>query len=235
MHTVFYLLVLGGSEVHQEVIFQRNTSADLEQVFDTILLSEQRVDDGGFISSSGGLAKVTEDAQDVVESVEISFVVSLPFDSFQQFSEEDKIEDDGSGQEGVFTDVVDGPGLFTAQEDFRDVFVDGLLGITSTGDVLDDDFVVGVFTLLEQAGVGSDDIISAGLLGGFLGLEGLFGREVLTVVVTQMVITDDRDGLKTTTNDNVDEGSLELSLTSLEIVTDNEGVVLDSQFNETIN
>jgi len=125
--------------------------------------------------------------------------------------------------------------LFTAQEDFGDVFIDGLLGITSTGDVLDDDFMVGVFTLLEQSGVRVDDIISAGFLGGFLGLEGLFGTEVLTVVVTQMVVTDDGSGLKATGNNNVDEGSLELGLTSLEVVTNNEGVVLDGQFDETIN
>ncbi len=82
MHTVF-LFVLGSSEVHQEVVFQRNTSADLEQVFDAILLSEQRVYDGGFISSSGGFAQVSQNGQDVVESVEFTFVVSLPFDSFE--------------------------------------------------------------------------------------------------------------------------------------------------------
>jgi hypothetical protein len=125
--------------------------------------------------------------------------------------------------------------LFTAQEDFRDVLVDGFLGITSTGDVLDDDFVVGMFTLLEQSGVGGKDIISAGLLGGFLGLEGLFSAEVLTVVVTEMVITDDGDGLEATTNNNVDEGSLKLGLTSLEVITNNESVVSDSQFDDTIN
>jgi len=79
----YSLFVLGSSEVHQEVIFQRNTSADLEQVFKTVLLSEQGVYDGGFVSSSGSLAKVTQDTQDVVESVEISFVVSLPLDSFE--------------------------------------------------------------------------------------------------------------------------------------------------------
>jgi len=92
-----------------------------------------------------------------------------------------------------------------------------------------------VFTLLHQSGVSSNDVISAGLLGGFLGLEGLFGREVLTVVVTQMVVTDDGDGLKTSTGNNVNEGSLELSLTSLEIITDDEGVISDSQFDDTIN
>lgn len=125
--------------------------------------------------------------------------------------------------------------MFTAQEDFRDVFVDGLLGVTSAGDVFNDDFVIGVFTLLHQSGVGGDDIISAGLLGGFLGLEGLFGREVLTIVVTQMVVRDDGDGLKTSTSNNVNEGSLELSLTSLEVITDNEGVISDSQFNDTVD
>lgn len=162
------LLVLWSSEFHQKVIFQRNTSADLEKILNTVLLSEKRIYDWGFVSGSWGLAQVTQNAQDVVESVEIGFVVSLPFDSFQEFSKEDQVQDDWGGQEGVFTDVVNAPGLLAAQEDLGNVFIDSLLGVTSTWDVLDDDFVVWVTSIWVQVGVGGDDIISAGFFGGFL-------------------------------------------------------------------
>lgn len=176
------------SVVKEKIVFSGDTRADLEQVFDGGLLSEEGVDEGDFFSGSGGLAKVAEEGQDGVESVVVLVITVLPLDSFSQFGKEDQVKNDGSGQEGVFTDVVDGPGLSATKEDFGDVFIDSLLGVTSTGDVLDDDFVVGVFALTQDTGVGGKDIIGAGALGDLLGLEGVFLAQVLTVVVTKMVV-----------------------------------------------
>lgn len=176
------------SVAEEEIIFSGDTRADLEQVFDGGLLSEEGVDEGNFFSGSGGLAKVAEEGQDRVESVEVLVITILPLDSFSQFGKEDQIKNDGSGQKGVFTDVVDGPSLLATEEDFGDVFINSLLGVTSAGDVLDDDFVVGMFALTQDAGVGGKDIISARALGDLLGLEGVFLAQVLTVVVTKMVV-----------------------------------------------
>lgn len=228
-------LFLWGSEFHQKVVFQRNTSADLEKILNTVLLSEKRIYDWGFVSGSWGLAQVTQNAQHIVESVEIGFVIGSPLDSFQKLGEEDQVQDDWDGQEGVFADIVDAPGLFTSQEDLRNVFIDGFLGVSGAWDVFNDDFVVWMASIWVQVVVGSDDIISTGLLCGFLGLKLAFGTEVLAVVVSEMVVTDNRDWLETSASNNFDQSSLELGLTSLEVVSDNEDVVLDSQLNDTVN
>lgn len=55
---------------------------------------------------------------------------------------------------------------------------------------LDDNDVVRVLSLLVEDGVGSNHVINNIALGDLLGAELLGSRQVLSVVVTQMVVAD---------------------------------------------
>lgn len=73
------------------------------------------------------------------------FLAVLPeLDAADEFSQEDKIKDDGGCQEGVLACVVDGQRVAPAHEDLGDVLVHGTLGVGHCGHVLDDHHMVWV-------------------------------------------------------------------------------------------
>jgi len=65
------------------------------------------------------------------------------------------------------------------------------------------------------------------------GAELLWGRKILSVIVSQMIVTDNWNRFKTGTDQEVDQHRLELSLTRLEIVTTNKYIGLFGHFNTT--
>lgn len=64
-------------------------------------------------------------------------------------------------------------------------------------------------------------IIEDTSLGDLLGLEALVFREVLSVVVTEMVVGDDRGEAETGSNEEVTHDGLEAGLARLEVSTGN--------------
>lgn len=58
--------------------------------------------------------------------------------------------------------------MLSVEENGGDVLIHGLLGVSSEGDVLDNNFVIDLGGVWEENLVGSKDIINAGLLGEFL-------------------------------------------------------------------
>ena len=104
---------------------------------------------------------------------------------------------------------------------------DELTGITNSGDMLDDDDVIRVLSslvdfsgLLSQLGgrleedrVGSDHIIDDGRLGDLLGPELPLGAQVLSIIVTEMVVRRDGKRLDTGINEEFGQDGFNFSLT----------------------
>lgn len=83
---------------------------------------------------------------------------------------------------------------------------------------LDDDDVIGVLVLLVEDGVGSNHIVDHIALGDLLGTELLGGRQVLSVVVTQVVVADNGGELQSSGDEEISEHGLDLGLSSLLII-----------------
>jgi len=124
---------------------------------------------------------------------------------------------------------------------------DELTGITNSGDMLDDDDVIRVLSslvdfsgLLSQLGgrleedrVGSDHIIDDGRLGDLLGPELPLGAQVLSIIVTEMVVRRDGKRLDTGINEEFGQDGFDFGLTRLEIVSANESLVLLGKLDST--
>jgi hypothetical protein len=124
-------------------------------------------------------------------------------------------------------------GLVTTHEDLSIVLIKSTLVVTNGWHVLDNHTMVRMFTLLVKNGVGCNHVIDDVGLGNFLGAELLLRTEVLSIVVTKMVVTGDSSELDTSTDQEVDEGRLHLGLARFEVVTTNEGVVSFGELDAT--
>mmetsp|Transcript_46482 Transcript_46482/g.77422 ORF Transcript_46482/g.77422 Transcript_46482/m.77422 type:complete len:266 (+) Transcript_46482:554-1351(+) len=82
---------------------------------------------------------------------------------------------------------------------------------------------------LVEDGVGGDHVIDDRRLGDLLGTEGLRGREVLAVIVTEVVVGDDGGGLDAGRDEPVDHDRLHLGLAALKVVSSDEGTVALSE------
>ena len=114
----------------------------------------------------------------------------------------------------------------TTHEDLRVVLIQSTLIITDSWHVLDDDCVVGVFTLLVEHSIGFNHVIDNIGFGDLLGAELPLGTEVLSVVITKMVVAGDGSELDACADQEIHESGLHLCLARLEIVTANEGIML---------
>jgi hypothetical protein len=110
----------------------------------------------------------------------------------------------------------------TSHEDLGIVLIKSTLVVTNSWHVLDDDAMIGVFTLLVKNSVGGDHVIDDIRLGDLLGAELLLGAEVLSVVVTKMIVAGNSSELDTSTDQEVNKSGLHLGLTRLEVITTNE-------------
>lgn len=74
--------------------------------------------------------------------------------------------------------------MVSIQEDGGHVFINSFFGVSSEGNIFDDDFVVDVDTFGEQYFVGSEDVVNTRFFTGFFGFELGFRRKVATVIVS---------------------------------------------------
>jgi len=86
---------------------------------------------------------------------------------------------------------------------------------------------------LEQDRVGSDHIIHNRRLGDLLGPELPLGTEVLSIIVSEMVVGRDRKWLDTGINQEFSQDGFNLGLTRLEIVSTDESLVLLGELDGT--
>lgn len=190
----------GALEFEEKVVISMETSTSLEDVIKSVLLSEQWVDQRSISISKRSLAKISKSWKNSVESLESAHAFNLVFDSLEDFSQENKIKNDGCSQERVFANIVQNVGLLSTEEDLALVFVHRLLGISSVRNILNDNFVIDLRRFGIKNLVRSQDIINAWFLANFLWSELSFGRQIHAVVVTEMVVGDNRLGLETSTD-----------------------------------
>lgn len=160
---------------------------------------------------------------------------SLVSNTSHQLSEQSQVEDEGRGQKRVLASVVHDDGVLAAQEDLANVFVHSSLAVTDVRNVLDDDAVVGVVTRLVQDLVRGNHIVDNVGFADLLRSELFFGGQVLAVIVTQMVVANNGDGLQTSRDQKVDHDGLDLGLSGFEVITTNHNVVALSQFDGSGN
>ena len=206
------------------------TDAGAEDVGKGGTLLGKGVDNGSAGGSEGSLEHVGEDAQDAVEVLEVllgsgASLGSLPLDAGHHLGDDDEIDDQGGGEQRILAHVEERDGLVTAAEDLGVVLVEGALVIADGRHVLDHDGVVGVLALLVENRVGGDHVVDDVGLGNLLGAELLLGRQVVAVVVAQVVVGRDRGQLDAGVDEEVGQGGLHLGLAGLEVVAADEGTV----------
>lgn len=89
-------------ERHVRLRFETDTGA--EDVGQGSALLGQGVDDGRAGWRQRRLEHVAQDAEDAVEVLEVG-AVGLPLDARHHLGEDDEVDDEGGGEEGVLADV----------------------------------------------------------------------------------------------------------------------------------
>jgi hypothetical protein len=92
--------------------------------------------------------------------------------------------------------------------------------------------VVDLYAVGVEHLVGGEDVVDAARLGLLLGLELGVGTQVLPVVVPEVVIGDDGEGLDPGPDEVVGQGGLVLGLSRLEVVSDDEDVVAPGELDD---
>jgi hypothetical protein len=152
--------------------------------------------------------------------------------SWQKLSENNHIDHDRDSEERVFADVVWWDGIDSIHEDLRGVLVEGTLGIPNEGDILDDDFVIDVILALGvENSIWLNSIVKHTTLRDLLRLEAFVLWEVLSVVVTEVIVWDNTSKAETSTNKEVTHDRLESGLAWLEVASCKECTLLTSILN----
>lgn len=125
--------------------------------------------------------------------------------------------------------------LVTTEENLSIVLIQGTLVVGYSGHILDHDAVIGVLALLVENMVGFNHVIHDIGLGDLLGAELLMGAQVLTIVVTQVIVAGDGGQLDAGTDEEVNKSGFHLGLARLEVISANVGIVLLRQLNSTGN
>lgn len=175
-----------------------------------------------------------QDAQDRVET-SIVFVLGLPLNACHHLSQNDKVDNERRGKERVLTDIEDANRLMATEEDLAIILVECTLVVANSRHILDDDAMIGMLTRLIQHGVSSDHIINNIALGDLLGAELLLRRQVLAVIVAEMVVARDGRELDASIDEEIDQGRFHLCLARFEVVTSDEGAMLLGKFDGTGN
>ncbi len=226
-------LVLSLLVLEEHVALGLEADAGPEEVDDAGALLAEAVDDGGADGDGGGLGEVGEDREDGVELLEALAALVGEGDTLAHLSDEAEIDHERGGEEGVLADVVHADGVETVAEDLGGVLIDGSLGVADVGDVLDDDEMVGLLAGLVEDAVGEDHVLDDAGLGDLLGAELLGGGEVLAVVVAEVVVGGDGDGLDAGVDEVLGEDGLDLGLTALEVVTGDVDVLTLGELDDT--
>jgi hypothetical protein len=143
--------------------------------------------------------------------------------------------------------VEDANSVTTTTEDLRVVLVDGALGVANGGDVLDNNDMVGMFTLSNRNALGADlgslvkqaisinHIVDDAALANLFTLELPLSRQVVTIIVSEMVVGGDGERLDTRVDEEFGKDRLEFGLARLQIVTSDERLMTFSEVDDTGN
>lgn len=140
--------------------------------------------------------------------------------------------------------VEDVDGLPATTENLRVVLVDSPLRVSDCGDVLDHNDVIRVLAfgcfalstgnrrLVEQA-IRINHVVNDATLADLLALELSLRAQVVTIIVTKMVVRRDRQWLDTRVYKELSEDRLELRLPGLEVITTNERLLTLGKLDNT--
>jgi hypothetical protein len=126
-------------------------------------------------------------------------------------------------------------GLMATEEDLSIVLIQSTLVVTNSWHVLNDNGVIRVFAFLVENSVGFDHVVDNVRLGNLLGTELLLGTQVLSIIVSEVVVAGNGSEPDTSVDQEVNEGGLHLGLARLEVITTNERIVLLGKVNGTWN
>ena len=131
----------------------RQSDACAEYVLDARALPEQGVDDGRSLGNQRRLAQEAQDGQHGVEALEVLRGGGAELDALAQLGDDDEVEHEGAGEQGVLAGVVDDDGVGATHHDLGRVLVHGALAVAHARHVLDHHAVVGLLTLPVQDAV----------------------------------------------------------------------------------
>jgi hypothetical protein len=216
------------TDTQQSLVRDWNSTASLEEVNQQSLLLGETVEDIFWMVGDWSLEEETQVTQNW------SSALSVNFDSSEEFTQKQKIEHDWGGEEGVLTGSVGDQSHGSVEEDLGDVLIHSLLCVSGEWSVLDNDGVIDSLVVIwVQNLVGFDFVTKNTSLGNFLRSELSWFVQVLTVIVTKMVVTHAGSESETRSHEEVKHDRLELGLSGLEIGTTDEGVVVGVQFDHT--
>jgi len=175
----------------RHVTLRLQSDASPEDIGKGRTLLGQSIHDWSARRRHGSLQHETEDAEHGMEAGEVVVALRLPLNARHHLGNDNKVNDERRRQQRVFAHVEDADGLVTAHEDLAVVFVQGTLVVAHSWHVLDDDAVVRMLACFVQDIVSSDHVVNNIALGDFLGAELLLRREILAVVVAEVVIARD--------------------------------------------
>mmetsp|Transcript_23076 Transcript_23076/g.39650 ORF Transcript_23076/g.39650 Transcript_23076/m.39650 type:complete len:237 (+) Transcript_23076:617-1327(+) len=171
-----------------------------------------------------------------MQRFELGRVVFLPGYSGEHFGEDDQVQNHRGGEQRVLAGVMHHDRVLAAHEDLGRVLVHGPLAVANVRHIFDHDDVIGLLArrIKDPLG-GGDHVVDDGGLGHFLRSELLGCREVLAIVVAEVVVAHDRHGLDTSLNEKIHQNRLEFSLAGLKVVSSDDHVMTNSQFNGSRN
>jgi len=135
----------------------------------------------------------------------------------------------------------------TTTEDLRVVLVDSALRVADSGYILDDDDVVGMLALanrnalstdfrcLIEEAISVDHVVDNTALADLLALKLPLSRQIVAVVVAEMVVRGNGEGLDTGIDEELGKDGLEFGLTGLQIITTDERFLALSELDDTRN
>lgn len=219
--------------LESHVGFWLQADTGTEDVGQSSALFGERVDDRSAWRGEGSLQHVAENAQNTMESRKVlgANLARLPLDTSHHLSDQDKINDQWRSQERILANIEDADGLVSTKENLRVVLIKSTLVVTHGWHVLDDDAMIWMLALLVKDIVGSDHVVDNVGLGDLLGAELLLRRQVLAIVVAEMVVGGDGGQLDTGADEEVNESRLHLCLAGFEVVATDEGLVFVGEFN----
>lgn len=242
---------LPNPSLEQQIALGSQAETSPHEVSTSGPLSVQRVYNVSSRLDNRSLQRVAQERKNRVHRVPFSLLIALApvSDPGHQLGQDGQVQQKRRSEKRVLAQVGDIETIAATHAKFAGVIVHSNLLITHSRLVLDDDTVVRVFAFvgfiicsfltsncgLVEKMVGSTTVVDDGRFGNLLRLELTLRAQVVAIVVTQVVVTGDRERLDTGIDKEFSKDGLDFGLTSLEIVTTDESLVLLSKLDATRN
>eukprot|EP00906_Rhabdomonas_costata_P037844 RCo053395 len=225
-------LVQPALALEQQVVLGGQPDEDPEKVLNARLLTGQRIDHRSALGHQRGLAKVAQNGQHAVELLPLPIAGGAERDSLHELREDGKVQDKRCSQETVLARVVEDKRVAATHEDLRGVLIHGALAVANRRNVLDHHAVVRMLARRVQEGIARHHVVHNAGLGNFLRAELRRRRQILAIVVPEMVVASNSQRLDPRTHEELHQQALQLGLPRLKVITRNEHAVVLCQLND---